>query len=87
MSEEKEERREADDENYYEEAEERLSDVARELDEQLRAMRDDVQAATEQVVDLMHDLRRKPVRRLFRSRIDEVREEWQRRRLIGRRRS
>jgi hypothetical protein len=56
--------------------EESLSELARELDEELSRMRDDVQRATDTLVSMMHDLRRRPVRRLIRRRIMEVREDW-----------
>jgi hypothetical protein len=56
--------------------EESLSELARELDEELGRMRDDVQRATDTLVSMMHDLRRRPVRRLIRRRIMEVREDW-----------
>ena len=56
--------------------EESLSELARELDEELSRMRDDVQRATDTLVSMIHDLRRRPVRRLIRWRIMEVREDW-----------
>jgi hypothetical protein len=56
--------------------EESLSELARELDEELSRMRDDVQRATDTLVSMMHDLRRRPVRRLIRRRMMEVREDW-----------
>ncbi|MFP3401849.1 MAG: hypothetical protein RXP91_06295 [Nitrososphaeria archaeon] len=56
--------------------EESLSELARELDEELGRMRDDVQRATDTLVSMMHDLRRRPVRRLIRRRMMEVREDW-----------
>ena len=53
-----------------------LSEFAREIDQELNTVRDDVQRTTDVFMDMAHDLRRRPVRRLIRSRIAEVREDW-----------
>ena len=53
-----------------------LSEFAREIDEELSTMRDDIQRTTDVFMDMVHDLRRRPVRRLIRWRIEEVREDW-----------
>ena len=53
-----------------------LSEFAREIDEELNTVRDDIQRTTDVFMDMAHDLRRRPVRRLIRGRMAEVREDW-----------
>ena len=53
-----------------------LSEFAREIDQELNTVRDDIQRTTDVFMDMAHDLRRRPVRRLIRGRIAEVREDW-----------